>query len=419
MGLLDIFRGGGKAAAADATPRANATPWQSMSLDDPRLAEFLRTGSDTSAGILVSTEAALRNTAVFRSCDLIASSVGMLPTYLMRRLPEGRLERAEDHPLFDLLLSQPNAWQTAYEFKGQMQLNALTEGDAYAHIVRSGRRILALVPLEPARVTPVQGEDWTVSYRYNRPAGGTVTLAPDEVFHLRSLSRDGINGLSRVRLAREAIALALQAENAAARLFRNGLMLGGALWTQGRLSDPAYARLKADMEDREGADNAHRWWIFEEGLKPEKMAMNATDAQLIEARKHQVEEVARAFGVPRPLLMMDDTSWGSGIEQLGIFFVRYGLDPWFQAWEQGLARCLLTLPERRTLYFDFDEHELLRGSMEAQANFYAKALGAGGQQPWMTPNEVRTDTGLGQHADGDSLANPMMGQTVPPKEKTT
>jgi phage portal protein BeeE len=96
---------------------------------------------------------------------------------------------------------------------------------------------------------------------------------------------------------------------------------------------------------------------------------------------------------------------------VGLFYVRFGLDPWIKGWEEGLNRVLLTPAEKKNCntYFDFDELELLRGSMEAQGNFYAKALGAGGQRPWMTQNEVRDDVGLGRHPDGDNLTNPMMG----------
>jgi HK97 family phage portal protein len=253
----------------------------------------------------VSTEVVLRNMAVFRCCDLISASIGMLPIYLTRKLPDGTIQRAEDHPLYDMLLSEPNNWQTAYEFKSQMQLNALTEGDAYARIIWSGKRILALIPLEPRQVTPIQNDDWTVSYRYNRPSGGQITLDPDEVFHLRDMSRNGITGLARTKMAKEAIGLALQAEKAAAKLFQNGLMMGVVRSTPARLSDPAWERLKADVDEREGSDQAQRTMILEEGLSAAKLAMNATDAQMIEARKHQVEEVSRAFGVPRPLLMMD------------------------------------------------------------------------------------------------------------------
>lgn len=155
------------------------------------------------------------------------------------------------------------------------------------------------------------------------------------MFHLRDLSEDGVVGLSRVRLAHEAIGIAQQAEKAAARLFKNGVMAGGALSAPAALSETAFSRLKDSINEKTGAENAGKWMILEEGLKAEKWANTAADAQHIENRNHQIEEIARAMGVPRPFLMMDDTSWGSGIEQLAILFIQFALQHWFTIWEQG------------------------------------------------------------------------------------
>ena len=261
---------------------------------------------------------------------------------------------------------------------------------------------------------PEQADDWTVTYRVQRKDGSIAVLPSSDVFHLHGLSRDGVCGLSRTNVAREAIGLAMRSEEGAARLYKNGMLVGGALSHPTKLSPEAYNRLQASIIERySGAENAHKWVILEEGMTPHSMTQSAVDAQLNETRNHQIEEIARAFGVPRPLLMMDDTSWGSGIEQLGILFVRFGLSSWFSAWEQAIIRSLLTVAERRTLRPDFDEKELLRGSMKDQGDFYAKALGAGGQRPWMTQNEVRDDVGLGPRDDGDSLVNPMTQPTQP------
>ena len=123
-----------------------------------------------------------------------------------------------------------------------------------------------------------------------------------------------------------------------------------------------------------------------------------------------VEEVARAFGVPRPLLMMDDTSWGSGIEALGVFFVQYALQHWFTVWEQAIERAALTPAERKTHYVKFNERALLRGTLKDQSEFFTKALGAGGHSPWMSPNEVRDlqDLSKSIDANADSMQSPLM-----------
>ncbi|WP_252924743.1 phage portal protein [Aliihoeflea sp. 40Bstr573] len=358
-------------------------------LDDPRMLEFIRGGYGglTQSGISVSTKAALKNTTVVRCVSLISFAIGTLPLHLRYK---GTKEKADQHPLFRILHRRPNAWQTAFEFRSLMQQRALVDGDAYALIVRSGNRILQLVPIPTERVTPRQRSDWALDYEYRDGKGATRLLPQQEIFHLRyGLSEDGIRGLSLVKQAAEAIGLALQTERAAARLFRNGIMVGGMMSVKDRLSPEAFERLKAQMDEREGAEMAHKWIIGEEGLEAKPFSQSGRDNQAIEQRKHQIEEIARPFGVPRPLLGVDDTSWGSGIDVLGQFFVRYGLSPWFGSWEQAIERSLLTEAETELLEAKFNEGALLRGSMKDQADFFAKALGSGGHQPWMNYGEVR------------------------------
>lgn len=415
MGLFDMFR---RAVGADTTARPAAMDSEAhwVDLSDPRLAAFMRDG-ETGSGVSVSADAALRNMAVFRCVDIIASTIGMLPLYLMRKGAEGQVTPAEDHPLYDLLLHRPNAWQTGHQFRSHMQTSALMEGNAFALIVRSTRRVAALVPLDSRLVTVRQNADWTLTYRYNKPASGWVDYPGDDILHIRGLSRDGILGLSRTKVAREAIGLALQAEQAAARVFRNGMLVGGVLTHPQKLSDTAFARLQASLHERYvGTENAHKSMLLEEGMTYKEIASTTASTQNVETRNLQIEEVARAFGVPRPLLMQDATSWGTGIEQLAILFVRFGLAPWFTAWEGEANVKLLSPVERRTLYVDFDERELLRGSMTDQASYFSAALGAGGHSPWMSQNEIRTSAGLGRHPDGDSLTNPMTTPqpTTPP-----
>jgi HK97 family phage portal protein len=358
-------------------------------LDDPRLLEFIRGGygATTESGITVSTKAALRNTTVIRCVSLISFAIGTLPLHLRDKATK---EKASDHTLFRILHRKPNAWQTAFEFRTLMQQRALIDGSAFALIVRSGPKLLQLVPIASESIRPRQRSDWGLEYEYRRPNGGTVILPQSEVFHLRyGLSEDGISGLSLVRQAAEAIGLALQTERAAARLFRNGMLVGGMMSVKSKLSDEAFARLKQQMDEREGVGMAHKWIIGEEGLEAKPFSQTGRDSQAIEQRKHQIEEIARPFGVPRPLLGVDDTSWGSGIDVLGQFFVRYGLNPWFVAWEQAIERSLLTEAEAARYEAKFNEGALLRGSMKDQAEFFARALGSGGHQPWMDYEEVR------------------------------
>lgn len=374
--------------------------------DDPALGAFLRGGTGTASGINVSVEVAMRNSAVFRSVSLLSSSIAMLPLHLYRAGSER--QKASDHPLFKVLYRRANTWQTAYEFRSLMQSWALLHGDAVAFKIMRGRDVIGLAPIDPSRLTISQNDDWTMRYEYQPPKGARRVFGAPEVFHLRGFSLDGIRGRSLVRQAAEAIGLALQTEQAAARLFSKGMLVGGALKMpeHRKLSPEAYDRLIASMAEREGAENAHRWILLEEGLDAEQFQATAENAQHIEQRKFQIEEIARVFGVPRPLLMVDDTSWGSGIDVLGQLFVRYGLNPWFTAWEESIQRDLLRDDEQDKFYAKFNAGALLRGSMKDQADFFAKALGSGGHYPWMHPEEVRD---LSELCARDDLPAPIGG----------
>lgn len=378
LGAALLGRSDIQASITDAPTTYSAT--------DPRFLEIMEALAQTNSGAEVTVSSALRNTTVFRCVSLISYTMGMLPLHLHHASDKSK---AKDHPLYDLLAVQPNDWQSAFDFRALMQLRALVRGDAFALIVRSAGRVVRLIPLAPGTVSMVQNPDWTVEYRYQPPKGARRIFRADEILHLRGLSEDGMRGMSLVRQAAEAIGLAMQAEKAAGRLFAQGMIVGGALKHPTKLSSEAFERLKASIEARRGADGAHKDLILEEGMEWQSFSTTSKDSQHLEMRAMQIEEIARVFGVPRPLLAVDDTSWGSGIDVLGQMFVRYGLAPWFTAWEQAIRRSVLSGPEKSELYAKFNDGALLRGSMKDQSEVFAKGLGSGGHQPWMAVREVR------------------------------
>ncbi len=387
--------------AVRALPRASVQQFDG--LDDPRLLEFIRTGAAGAEGA-----AQLRNMAVLRCLTLICGTVGMLPVNLIEAGSAKRI--ASEHPAHRLLKVRPNPWQTPLEFKRQMQLAMLRHGDGYAQIVWSGSRPVALKPPISTAMKPELDEDaLRMVYRYTTKTG-EVVLPQREVFHLRDLSIDGVKSLSRMRLADHAIKLAQDAETAASRVFTQGNMAAGSIEVPNALSDTAYGRMRGSLDtDFAGSRGAQRMMLLEEGAKANWGGTTARDAQHIENRNAQVQEVARLFGVPRPLLFMDDTSWGSGIEQLGIFFLQYTMHEHFVNWEQAAARSLLTEPEAERYQHKFNERALMRGTLKDQADFFAKALGAGGHAPWHSQNEVREllDYPESDQPGTDQLRNPM------------
>lgn len=420
MGLFDFFRGGAPAEdgsrqsaaqraeptlapVAALGPQAQAGDETYTGLDDPRLLEFIRTGGSEALGGFQ-----MRNMAVLRCVSLICGTVGMLPISLIDSGPSKRV--VKEHPGHRLLKVKPNPWQTPLEFKRQMQLSLCRHGNAYARVVRSLGRPIALIPLDAAAMDAELADNWKMAYRYSTPKRGQLELTQEDVFHIRDLSVDGVTGLSRMRLANEAICLAQAAERAAGRLFTTGNMAGGSVEVPNALSDTAYGRMRRSLDTEfAGAASMARWMILEEGAKANKFASTAKEAQQVESRNMQVEEIARLWGVPRPLLMMDDTSWGSGIEQLGIFFISYAMQEHLTNWEEAAARSLLSESELGEYQFKYNVRALMRGTLKDQAEFFAKALGAGGQAPWMTQNEIREvdDYPRVEDPEADRLRNPM------------
>lgn len=394
-----------------------------MEFDSPVLREFLRDGRVSTSGVSVSEKMALRNSTFFRAVSLISSSIGMLPTHLMRRTVDEngqeKIAKAKDHPLYRVLHKRPNSYQTAFEFKSYMQLIALLDGNAYALIIRGLRgKIVQLIPLKRRSITPKLSDDWQLTFEYRRPKGGTVTLDSSEVFHFRHpVTRDGLNGLDLVDVALNALGIASQAEKAAGKLLTGGVMAGGALETNETLGEEAIKNLRESLrEEHSGADHAGDWLILEEGLSAKPFIASAKDAQYDELRKRQAEEISRYTGVPRPLLMFDETSWGTGIAQLGLFFVTYCLMPWFVAWEQAIERSCFTAAEQDAdeLYVKFNEGAILRGSLKEQAEFFKAALGP--NNAYRTPNEVRGAFDLNPIEGGDTLPQPSTAPAPQPKE---
>lgn len=374
------------------------------------LAQALRGGSETAAGASVTADTAICVAAVYRCVDLRASALACLPVQVISEGPSGAVGvKVPNHPLAKLLGSRPNRRHTSYEFRRLLGAHVLLWGNGYALKVRSGRRLLELLPMHPARVLVEEMADLSLRYHYTRPDGAKVVLGQEDVMHLRDLSTDGVVGRSKITLQREAVGVALQAERFGARLFKNGLGVGGALKHPSKLSDAAHARLKANMESRyAGADNAHKWMVLEEGMSVEKLGMTSEDMQFLESRKFQRGEIAMFYGVPPHLLgdVEKTTSWGTGIEQQNLGFLQYTLGGDVQMWEQAIERDLLTETEAPRVYVKLNVAGFLRAASKDRAEYYSRALGSGGAPAWMTQNEVRALDDLPPVPGGDKLPQP-------------
>lgn len=356
-------------------------------VSEDQVRDFLR-GHNTASGAVVTEESAMRVAAAWRCINIIGGAIGTLPLDLIKRESETVRKPAVGHSLRPVLTVKPNPWQTPSEFRRMMQANLLLRGNAYARKVMVGRQVVALIPLHPDRVQAEQLDSFAMQYKVRGAKGDTTTYPQKEILHLRGMSLDGITGMSVLSNMRESLGLALQTEQAGARLFKNGMLAGGVIEHPGKLSPDAAKNLRESLDDKNaGAENAGKWILAEEGMKFSPVSLSAEDAQWLGARDFQRYDIAMFFGVPPHMIGATEktTSWGSGIEAQGIGFVTYTLNDWIRTWEESIKRDLLPESEWETVDARFNVNGLLRGDAKGRWEGYVKAL----QWGVYSPNEVR------------------------------
>lgn len=341
----------------------------------------------TSSGQSVTPETSMQVGAVFGCVRLISGAVANLPAHVKRRVDDHIREELADHPLSIVLRRRPNGWQTPSQFKRMMQVHLLLRGNAYAQIVRSRGRVIALHPMHPDQMTVRQLDDLTLVYEYRRSNGTTVVLPSDAVMHLVGLTLDGVRGVSVITYARETIGLSMAQEKHGSTTFKNGARPSSILTHPEKIGPDAQANLRASLEEyRSGGSSEGKTLIVEEGMTFAAMSVTAEDAQWIESRKFSRSDIAMFFGVP-PHMIGDtekSTSWGSGIEQQSIGFVTYTLEDHFTTWEETIARDLIDDGDS-DIYVRFNRKALVRGDIKTRTESYVRGL----QWGWMSPNEVR------------------------------
>jgi HK97 family phage portal protein len=344
-------------------------------------------GRRSATGQTVNAETALTNTAVWNAVRILSGAIAGLPLILYQRRPGGGKDRAVDHPLYRLLHDAPTDRLTSFEWREMLAGHLELRGNAYAVIDADRRGVVqALPPLHPDRITLVIAPDDTVWYRYQTRQGGMLTFREDEILHFRGFSSDGYVGKGTIEVAREAIGVALAAEEHTAKFYSNDATPGGVLKHKAKLSDQAYQRLKDSWEARfAGSGNAWKPAILEEGLEWQSLTMSRRDAQYIETRKFQIEEIARIFDLPPHMLKSMDRATFSNIEHQGIEFVIWSLRARLVRMEQRLNKALLLERERGTYFFEFLVDGLLRGDMKTRYDAYNVGRTGG----WLSADEVR------------------------------
>lgn len=377
------------------------------------LSELIGLSYDTYSGRKVSAQLAMQLTSVFSCVRVLAESVGMLPCSLYEQLESGN-KRATKERLHKLLAVKPNNYMTPQELWELLIACLCLRGNFYAYKVYALGEVVELLPLDPSNVTPKLNSHWEPEYHVTFPNGKNETLTQQEIWHVRIFTLDGLVGLSPIAYARQAIGLGLATEEHGARLFGNGAVTSGVLQTEQELSDLAFDRLKRDFEENhQGLTNAHKPLILEMGLKWQQISLSAEDAQFLETRKFQLEEICRIFRVPLHMVQNTDRATFNNIENLGIGFINYSLVPYLIRIEQRINAGLVKASKQGTFYAKFNTGALLRGDMKSRFEAYSTGINWG----IYSPNECRELEELNPREGGDIYLTPMNMTTKPETQK--
>ena len=346
----------------------------------------------TTSGKTVTERSAMQMTAVYSCVRILAEAVAGLPLHLYRYNDDGGKEKAIDHPLYRLLHDEPNPEMSSFVFRETLMTHLLLWGNAYAQVIRNGKNeVVALYPLMPNKMSVDRDNSGQLYYSYYRGTDEairdkehTVILKPTDVLHIPGLGFDGLVGYSPIAMAKNAIGMAIACEEFGARFFANGAAPSGVLEHPGTIRDPS--RLRETWQSQfGGASNSGKVAILEEGMKYTPISISPEQAQFLETRKFQINEIARIFRVPPHMVGDLEKSSFSNIEQQSMEFVKYTLDPWVIRWEQSLQRALLNFSEKEKYFFKFNLEGLLRGDYQSRMNGYA----IGRQNGWMSANDIR------------------------------
>ena len=308
----------------------------------------------TTSGKRVNERSAMQMTAVYSCVRILSEAVASLPLHFYKYDENGSKKKAIEHPLYFLLHDEPNPEMTSFVFRETLMTHLLLWGNAYAQIIRNGKgEIIALYPLMPDRMTVNRDEKGKLYYEYLTSTDDvpinketTVRLSETDVLHIPGLGFDGLVGYSPIAMAKNAIGLAIAAEEYGSKFYANGAAPSGVLEHPGTLKDPTKVR-ESWTETFGGSQNSHKVAVLEEGMKYTPISISPNEAQFLETRKFQINEIARIFRVPPHMVGDLEKSSFSNIEQQSLEFVKYTLDPWVSRWEQTLIRSLLTKEEKK------------------------------------------------------------------------
>ncbi|WP_373197325.1 phage portal protein [Streptococcus sanguinis] len=346
----------------------------------------------TTSGKTVNERTALQTTVVYACVRILSETIASLPLHVYRYTEGGKTKDTE-HVLYTLLHDEPNPDMTSFVFRETLMSHLLIWGNAYAQILRDrSGQVIGLYPLLPDQMSVHRSEKGKLYYVYNRyeednpnfQEKGSIVLSQEEVLHIPGLGFDGLIGYSPIALAKNAVGMTLACEEYGASFFGNGANPGGVLEHPGILKDPGKVRDSWNAV-YQGTRNAHKVAVLEEGMSYKQIGIPPEEAQFLETRKFQINEIARLFRIPPHMVGDLEKSSFSNIEQQSLEFVKYTLDPWVVRFEQALKKSLLLPEEKKTHFIKFNVDGLLRGDYQSRMNGYA----IGRQNGWLSTNDIR------------------------------
>ena len=296
----------------------------------------------SASGKNVTVDKALQLSTVWACVRLLSESVSTLPLKLYRRLPDGSREQAKDHPLFRLLCRTPNAEMTPQRFMLMVVASICLRGNAFVEKKMIGTRVVALVPLLPQYMRVKREDSGRLKYTYTE--NGVERVIPENnLMHIRGFGLDGVCGMLPVTMGREIFGSAMSAEEAAAKVFAQGMQASGILSGDTTLTQKQREDLRASLTAFMGSQNAGKIMVAEAGLKYQGITMNPEAAQMLESRSFNVEEMCRWFRVPPFMVghMDKQSSWASSVEAQNLHFLTNSLRPLLVNIEQEITRCLI------------------------------------------------------------------------------
>jgi len=373
--VADFFRRLGPRSDSD-----DRSPWGSFWFEPVTVRSM--------SGARISSESALRLSAVYACVRILAESMASLPFILYRPGSKRGKVEVRDHWLYRLFHIRPNRYQNPFEWREMLMGHLALRGNAFCRIVSNAAgEITDLIPIHPDRVSLVlsntQADEY--SYRILDRFGNQTILPRGAVWHLRGLSSDGMIGLSPIEMALESFCLALAAQDYGARFFANDAKpTGGWIEYPGTFKDkPARDNFRESYQNAQGAMNRGKVLVLEAGMKYHEVGVTNKEAQFLELRKFQVTDIARLFRVPPHMIADLDRATNNNIEQQSIEFVRYTMRPWAERWEASIRADLML--DNEGLDCEFDFAALMRGDANSRATYYSAMVSMGA----LTRNEVR------------------------------